>query len=361
MDSRERVFRALNHEEPDRVPIDFWASQGAWDVIHRATGLSENDFLEARDIDFWYIAGPAYTGSALAPDTDIWWVKRRVVQVPTRYGTETYSEVDVSPLQHVTTAEEVDAYPGWPSPDDYDYAAVKSQARAVRDAGRVAVFMGDRLNRIAQLKPAMYLRGIEQILIDLTAEPEIARAIFRRFRAFYVEYLDRILEAADGMIDIVLTGDDFGQQSGPLISPALWEEFLAGGFAEYTKVIRAHGVRSMHHTCGDVRLLVGRMQELGLDILQSLQPEAMADWFPEMRNRYGRRLSFQGGISIQQTMPHGTPDDVRAEVADRMRVLAPGGGYIFCTAHNLQADCPYENIAALLDAYVTVGRYTGSR
>jgi uroporphyrinogen decarboxylase len=357
MDSRERVFLAIDHQEPDRVPHDFWASSGAWSVIAANTGMDRDSFLDAHDIDFRYIEGPRYIGPPLAADTDIWGVKRRVVTIPTAYGAERYSEVDISPLAGANSPEEIEEYTGWPSPDDFDYSVVKQQARAVRDAGRVAVFMGDRLNRIAQLKPAMYLRGPSLIFMDLILNPELARAIFARLRSFYEQYLERILDAADGLIDIVLTGDDFGQQRNLFASPATWEEFLAEGFGRYLAIIAAHGVRSMHHTCGNVRLIVPRMQQLGLDVLQSLQPEAMGDYFAEMKADYGDRMSFQGGISIQQTMPKGNTDDVKAEVRARVQTLAPGGGYILCTSHNIQADCSIENIRALTDAYRTFTTY----
>ena len=357
MDSRERVFTALGHGEPDRVPRDFWATRGAWGVIRSASGMSEEEWLDAGDFDFRYIRGPEYIGPPLPADTDIWGVKRRVVSVKTAYGEESYSEVAGSPLAWVESAEEVEEYGRWPSADDFDYSVVRAQSREVRGMKRVVVFMGDRLNRIAQLKPAMYLRGVERIFMDLALNPPVAAAIFGRLRSFYVAYLARILEAADGLIDIVLTGDDYGQQNGPLISPAMWDEYLAEGFGAYMDVIHAYGARSMHHTCGDVRLFAARMGKLGLDILQSLQPEAMRDWFGELKAKYGGGMSFHGGVSIQQTLPHGSPADVAAEVRERVESLASGGGYILCTAHNIQADCPPENITALLDAYRKYGSY----
>ncbi len=357
MDSRERVFLSLDHQEPDRVPLDFWASAGAWRYIRAETGMGRGAFLDAHDVDFRYIDGPRYTGPPLAPGADLWGVKRRSVEVATPHGAEIYSEVDVSPLAHAASAEEVRDYPGWPDPDHFDYSALAVQCESVREAGRVAVFMGDRLNRVAQLKPAMYLRGTERIFMDFAAEPDVARAVIGRVRAFYERYLERILDAAGGRVDIVLTGDDFGAQHGTLVSPAMWDEFLAEGFGRYMRIIHAGGARAMHHTCGDVRALVGRMRELGLDILQSLQPEAMADCFGGLKAEWGGELSFHGGISVQRTLPRGSPEDAAAEVAERVRVLAPGGGYVLSTAHNVQADCPMENVLAMLEACRAVGRY----
>ena len=339
--------------------MDFWASTGAWKVISAESGMAPDEFLNTRDIDLRYIDGPAYIGDPLEAGFDIWGVQRSIASVTTPFGTEHYSEVASSPLSSIGTPEEIDEYVGWPDPDDFNYAVVKTQAEAVRNQGRVVVFMGDRLNRISQLKPAMYLRGVERILLDVALEPEIAKVIFERITRFYREYLSRILEAAEGLIDIVLTGDDFGQQRGLMMSREMWNDFLAPGFATYIKIIHDSGAKAMHHSCGDVRLLISRMHELGLDILQSLQPESMADAYVGMKHDFGRTLCFEGGISIQQTMPSGDASRIRREVRDRVQVLAPGGGYIFGTAHNIQADCPYGSITALLDAYSEIGRYSG--
>lgn len=357
MDSRERVFTCLDHQAPDRAPIDFWASKGTWSVIESGTGMDRAAFLDTHDVDFRYIEGPKYIGPPIGADTDIWGVTRRYVNVPTDHGEETYSEVNESPLRTAQTVDDIESYAGWPDPNHFDYSVVKQQCLDVRDAGRVAVFMGDRMNRISQLKPAMYIRGVDKILMDFALNPEIVHAIFGKLRSFYSSYIERILDAADGMIDIILTGDDYGQQTGLIVRPKMWDEFLADGFAEYMAAITAHGVKTMHHTCGDVRSIVGRLHESGLDILQSLQPEAYSDYFPEMKEQYGKTLCFQGGISIQQTMPRGTTKDIESEVRKRMEQLGSNGGYILCTAHNIQADVSLENILALMDAYQKYGQY----
>lgn len=362
MTSRERALRALNHEEPDRVPIDLWMSSGFKQKLSSALNTSMEDFLDAHDVDLRYIEGPAYIGPPLRKfadgDEDIWGVRRTAVTVRTGDGSETYHEVAESPLAAMTTVEEINAYSHWPSPDWFDYSGIEAQCEEIRRQERAVVFMGDRMNRIAQLKPAMYLRGVEQILVDMSADPEIAEAIFARIRGFYCSYAERIFEAANGKLDIVLTGDDFGSQTGPLISPGMWTDFLGRGFADYISIAKSYGLRVMHHTCGSVRPLIPLMIERGLDVLQSLQPEAY-DMDPRvLKSKFGDLLAFHGGISIQQTMPFGTPEAVRKEVKDRIEALAPGGGYILCTAHNIQADTPVENALALLQAYKDFGRYS---
>lgn len=361
MNSRDRVFTALAHETPDRVPVDFWASAGLAAGIERAYNVSYDAFLDMHDVDLRYIEGPAYIGPRLVNSrgaaVDIWGVGRRVVEIPGISGVEKYAEVDEAPLASAASVDDVLCYPHWPRADWFDYTAIEAQCDAVRAGGRVAVFMGDRLNRVAQLKPAMYIRGVERILMDMAMAPEIAAAIFSRVRAFYADYLERILCAAAGKVDIVLTGDDFGSQNGPLVSPAMWDALLRDGFAEYMSICKRHGARTMHHTCGSVAPLIERMTDCGLDILQSLQPEAF-DMAPEdLKRRFGSRLSFQGGVSIQRTMPFGVRDDIRHDVERLARTLGAGGGYIFCTSHNIQTDTPLPNVASLLQAYRDFGAY----
>ena len=356
MTSRERTFRALARQPADRIPVDFWASGGTRVMLERRFNVPFDRFLDEQDVDFRYIAGPRYVGPPLRPGCDLWGVRRTEVRLDLRHGVEAYEEVAESPLAAAQTAADVVAYPGWPSPGHFDYSGIEAQCDAVHAASRVAVFMGDRLNRIAQLKPAMYLRGMEQILTDTVLGPELAEAIFGRIRDFYRGYLERILAAARGQIDIVLTGDDFGSQNGLLMSPAAWRQFLQPGFAQYLAAIRAHGARSMHHTCGAVRDLIPDLVVCGLDILQSVQPEAAGMDLGGLLRDFGDRLCFQGGISIQRTMPFGDPAAVRAEVRRIAELVQGRGGYIFCTAHNIQADTPLENVMALLEAYREYGR-----
>ena len=362
MDSRERTFMALGFEEPDRVPIDLWLSKGFEVKLQAQWGLTKDAVLDRHDVDLRYIEGPRYIGPPFrslpqAYDEDIWGVVRRAVEVDLGDGKETYREVHESPLAAALSIEEIDDYDRWPSPDWFDYSDVEAQCEAIRSAGRVVVFMGDRLNRLAQLKPAMYLRGVERILVDMADCPHLVHALFGHIRRFCRGYAERIFDAACGKIDIVLTGDDFGSQNGPLVSPAMWLEFLGDGFAEYVGLARSQGIRVMHHTCGSVRPLIPLMQERGLDVLQSLQPEAEGMDAGQLKQEFGDRLAFHGGISIQQTMPFGLPQDVRDEVKSRIEALAPGGGYIISTAHNIQADVPMANFDALLEAYRAYGVY----
>ncbi len=367
MDSRERVALALAHKEPDRVPIDYWAAPEVTGRLLRRFRLSTaEELLERFGVDFRYIEGPAYVGpkSRVHPDgsvEDHWGVPRVRVSVGSGGQATAYQEVVQFPLAGAGSVDDIRSYPKWPSPDWFDYGPVRRQVAEARRTGKVAVFMGDRLNRCAQLKPAMYLRGVEQILLDLALNPEIAQALFERIAAFYLEYARRTFEAADGGIDIFMMGDDFGTQTGPLVSPEMWRRFLRPGFQAFVALARGFGLTVAHHTCGSVEPLIPDLIECGLDILNPLQPDVLGMDHAGLKRRFGSRLAFHGGISIQRTLPFGTPDDVREEVRERFRTLAPGGGYIFCTAHNIQPDTPLANIEALFDAYRAFGRYSRGR
>jgi uroporphyrinogen decarboxylase len=357
MDSRERTYLALEHSAGDRIPIDFWASSSMIRKLERGLALSYEAFLDRYDVDLRYIEGPRYAGPRLEEDRDIWGVRRTVIHVPVEGGAESYSEVAESPLAALTSVEQVERYPGWPSPDAFDYSVIEGQCDRIREQGRVVVFMGDRLNRVAQLKPAMYLRGLENAFLDLILRPEIAHAVLGQIKTFYVVYLERILEAAKGKIDIVLTGDDFGSQKGLLVSPLTWRTFIKPGFAAYISLIKSYGARAMHHTCGSVVDLLPEMVECGLDVLQSLQPEASGMSLAGLKRAFGQRICYHGGISIQRTMPFGTRETIRREVRDIAETIKPGGGYIYCTAHNIQADTSVQNVQALVEAYHEYGRY----
>jgi uroporphyrinogen-III decarboxylase len=126
---------------------------------------------------------------------------------------------------------------------------------------------------------------------------------------------------------------------------------------DYIALIKRHGALAMHHTCGAVAEIIPDMIECGLDVLQSIQPEAEGMSLAALKRRFGTQLSFHGGVSIQRTMPYGSVADVRREVAALAAVAKPDGGYVFCTSHNIQADTPVESIIALMEAYLEYGRY----
>lgn len=367
MTPRERVLTALDHRQADRVPIDYWAVESVTERLVAERGLADKEaLLEELGVDLRYHLGPKYVGRPLrtfrdGTVEDHWGVPRAWMTVDgVRRDGETwswrYKHVARPPLADMTTVAEIDAYPLWPDTDIYDYSSMAAECAAIRQAGYAVVIGADRLDRAAQLKPAMYLRGAEQFLIDLMTEPAIGECILDHIVSFYLAHYERIFEATRGLVDVFFMGDDMGTQTSLWVSPEMYRRFFKANFARYNELAHRYGIRTMYHTCGNVTDLVGEFIEAGLDALQSLQPEAGMD-LDMLKRRYGRDLCFQGGIDIQKVLPHGTPDDVRAHVADRAKIMAPGGGYIFGTAHNILPDVPSENIRALFEAYHEFGQY----
>ncbi len=356
MNSRERFKTAMRGEKTDRFLFDFWMSNGFENKLKKEIGLSKEQFLDKYDVDFRFIEGPKYIGPELKIsaniDEDIWGVMRRSVEVTLTGGTEIYKEVELSPLKSAVTVEDIENYPHWPSADWFDYSEIEEQCDEIIAKDKVVVFMGDRMNRIAQLKPAAYIRGMEEILIDMCINPEMAKAIFRKIREFYKEYAERIYKNANGKLDIVLTGDDFGAQNAPLLSPDMWCDFLGDGFAEYVAIAKKYGLIVMHHSCGSIKPIIPLLVERGLDILQSVQPEANNMDAETLQKEFGDVLSFQGGMSIQRTLPFGTPEEIEAEVEARKRTFGKNNKYILCTSHNVQADVSIESAEILLKAYI---------
>lgn len=367
MTPRRRVLDAIAHTPPDRVPIDFWAVDDVYERLAAAWGLADAEAVLARiGADLRYFNGPAFLGQQRPPDADgvvedHWGVRRKLATVAgtRRDGTAytwTYKHLVSSPLAGAAGVDEVERH-AWPAADMWDYSAVPAACRQIRDAGYAVVAGADRLDRTAQLKPAMYLRGAEQFMADLMLEPAVAEAILEHIGSYYLEYNRRLFEAAGGAIDIFFMGDDMGTQASTWVSPQMYRRFFKKRFAAYCDLAHRYGMKVMYHTCGNVAPLVGDFVEAGLDILQSLQPAALGERLAGLKRQFGKDLCFQGGIDIQAVLPRGTPADVRRHVRSRAEILAPGGGYIFGTAHNILPDAPTENVLALVEAYHEYGRY----
>jgi len=362
MNSKQRFKRLMGKQLPDRVLRDYWAVPEINQRLSKHFGLkTQEDLLNKLDIDFRYIEGPTYIGTPLAKhgdgsEDDLWGVPRKTMITGEGEFRGSYKAVTRYPLADCKTVADVLKYDKWPSPDWYDYSPIAEQCERCGD--RVAMFMGDRLNRVAQLKPAMYLRGVDQILIDMRRKSnEIFIAIRDKIRDFYNEYLRRILKAAKRKIDVIVTGDDFGTQNGLFCQVEVWRKNLMPGFKDYIQICKAAGVPVMHHTCGSIRLLIPSFIECGLDILNPLQPLVYDMDHAKIKEEFGHKLAFHGGISLQGPLRFGTPDEVKAEVKQRVADLGKNGGYIICTAHNIQADTRTENIVALFKAYDEYSKY----
>ena len=355
MQPRQRVLAAVNHKETDRVPVDFWVVNEIRDRLIRFYKLPDEEaLLKLIGVDMRVIRGPSYVGLEMHthPDgttEDLWGVGRRRVTFGEGEKKGSYLELVFSPLASARDVKDIDTYRGWPSPEWWDYTKIAEEC--ARHAGYAVIFSGDRLDRTAQLKTAMYLRGVEQIMVDLVENPAIVECMLEHINTYYLEYNRRVFEVAGGKIDIFMMGDDFGTQKGLMISPPMWQRYFEKGFRDFIALAHQYGIKVMHHTCGGVRPLINYFIDSGLDILQSLQPRATGMELTGLKRDFGDCLTLHGSVDIQKTLPFGTPDEVIGEVRQRLEVGKPGGGFIICTAHNIQVDVPLENVLALIAGY----------
>jgi uroporphyrinogen decarboxylase len=346
--------------------IDYWASKTIDDRLCDYLHLQNREELLNRfDVDFRYIEGPTYTGKELekhedGSQNDIWGVPRKKILYGVGNNQGYYSTVVNNPLKDIETVLDVESYSFWPNPDDFDYSIVKEQCEDVINNERVVMFMGDRLNRVAQLKLLIYLRGMEKALSDMVRKQStIFDAILDKICSFYHQYLKNILKAAGGKIDILVTGDDFGSQEGMLCSPRVWRKKLMPGFQQYIKVAKSidSNLKVMHHSCGSIFPIIPDMIDSGLDILNPIQPNTANMDHIVLKEKFGENIIFHGGVSLQGPLRFGPIDRIYSEIESCCNNLGKNGAYIMCTAHNINADINTPNILALFDAYKQFAPY----
>ncbi len=342
----ERVETALAHREPDRVPFDFWAVPEVWAKLRTSLAAEgDEEILRLLGVDCRMVTARYVGGRARAlPDgtyIDAWGTHRR--QVSNEFST--YGEYAGHPLAGAETVGDVLNW-DWAHPDDWDVSGIREQCERLNAGQRYHL----RYEVGGIFEWSWALRGFERFLLDLAETPDVACAIMDRFTDIYIENTVRVIEAAGGLLDMVYTYDDVGIQASLLMSPRMWRKYILPRHLRLNAAIRAakYPVKIMYHSCGAVFPLIGAfVDEMGIDVLNPLQPRAAGMDLARIKAEFGDRLSFHGAVDIQQTLPHGIPGEVQAEVRQRCRLLGRGGGYICTSAHYIQADTPLENIITM--------------
>jgi uroporphyrinogen decarboxylase len=381
MTPRERVLATLAHDVPDRVPIVLGPSNATGIKVSTYRGIKALAGIEAPDR---YIYDWPELGTAALDEATYQRLHADVRGVLDRFPAATRARnaardphspfIDdwgsgqlesapgtwfpgVHPMAEATTLEEIEAYP-WPDAGDPTrFDGVRAEARRLRDENRYATLATPWL--LFPLERAFAMQGTDGFLLNLAAEPEFAEALLWRIQGVCKAIMGGFLAECGDLVDMIKIGDDLGSQVGLLMSPAMYRRILKPVHADYIAFIRERtAARVVFHTDGDVFDLLDDFVEIGVDVLNPVQASAggMSD-FAGLKRRYGDNLVFCGGMDTHRVLPHGTPDEVRAEVRRVIETLGPGGGLMLGAVHTVMGDVPPENVLAMVDEVEASGRY----
>lgn len=346
MTSRERVLAAFHHEEPDRVPMWCGSSDEFWAKAKRVLNLDDEGLRVRFMDDFRRVharyAGPVFPLSAQALSRTVFGVERHGLG---------YGQPINHPLAGATLAQ-VHEHP-WPDPEWMDVAHIKAEALAY--GGRYAILGGDWS---PFWHDAIDLLGMENLYMKMYDEPELVDALMQRLVDYYAEVSRRIFDAAGQAIDIFFIGNDLGSQIGPLLSPDMFARFLLPHLKRLIDLGHAYGHKVQMHCCGGIAPLIPMLIEAGLDGLHAVQPSCVGMDLRELKERFGRKMLFNGAIDSHHILIDGSAEFVRQKTREVLDIMMPGGGYVAGASHDsILEETPVENILAMFDTVKEYGVY----
>ncbi len=339
MNSRDRVQCALNHERADRCPVFASFVPETVEKLRAATGSEEPDigvFLGNDMVKDCVGLELSFYGQPYPEYTDAWGIRWRYQE--NDFGV--YTEIAEHPL-----AGEMSKLDSFVIPDPQKDGQYDNFRRMKELYGQDKWMVGS--SQISIFEAAWYLRGLDQFFMDMAAEPAYAEALMDKVMQFPLGASGKYVDLG---ADMVWFGDDVSMQRGMMISAEMWRKFLKPRYAVlFAEVKRANpAVKIAYHSCGNCEAILDDMIEIGLDVLNPLQPLAID---PVMvKQKYGKRLALFGGMCVQQTMPFGTCEQIKQEVNRLKEGCGKEGGYILAPAHHIQADTPVEHIMAFYEA-----------
>ncbi len=382
MTSRERVLKALNHEEPDRVPIDLGGFQTgihkrAYVELLKHVGITDEvtmldpvqqlaqpceALLERFHVDVRYVVahGPDSFEGGIEQNTrggTLWHDLKDEFGVVWSMPDEQQLYMDIShhPLADATIAD-LDDHPFPNGSDPTRFTGVRENAQQLRDETPYALSTG--IGGVVY-EYCWYMRGLERWFMDTIEDPDFCATLLEKTLKFWTDYHTGFMAAVGDLVDVVMIGDDLAGQGGPLFSPEFYRRVVQPRQKKLVQHIKTlTPAKIWYHTCGSCNALIPDLIDNGIDILNPVQISA-ANMDPgQLKSDYGDRLVFWGGgIDAQHVLPVASPDEVREHVRRNVETFKPGGGYIFNNVHNVQAGVPAENIVALFDAAYDFGFY----
>ena len=353
MNSRERVIAAMRHKATDRVPFDFALGFSPYQLgqFKQRTGQDDpNDYFGA-DVRGTSI-GPTRLHTDYTRYIDITALPAKAYidewgqgHIPTESNDLYHSHLEgyVYPMLQLHTRQDALEYPLPDIEAEYRYSPVADDIARYHERG-LAVMAG---MACTIFEVAWYLRSMELLLMDFVDNPDFAAAFLDRITEKRIVQAQRYAALKP---DVIMFGDDIASQRGMLMSVPMWRKWLKGRLSRVIAAAKQVNpdVFIFYHTDGDATAIVPDLIEIGVDILNPVQPECM-DTF-ELKRKYGQQLSFWGTLGTQSTLPFGTPEDVRRDINARCDMVARGGGLLIAPTHMVEPEVPWENLVAFVDA-----------
>jgi len=372
MTSRERVIRTINFQEPDRVPLylggdfasitppahikmrNFIGLMGEYKTIESFScvhnideKILQNLHIDVRSI---FLKEPSNWKSKVNLDGSItteWGINWKQVGP--------YKEFVSTPLRE-TIIDDLETFP-WPNPYDPGRTfGLKDEVRDLYKNSSYAIVAG--LNVSGILEYCSWMRGMDQLCLDMYLNKKYVHTLVEKITEVIIGFFDVLLREVGPYIQIVEWADDLGSQKGLLFSPEMYREFFKPAEKKVINFIKSHtDAKLLFHSCGSIVDLLEDLIEIGVDIINPIQPLAAGMDPQTLKKRFGGRVCFHGGIDEQQLLPNATPTEVETEVKRVIQILAPNGGYIVAPSHNIQIDVPCENVIAIYRAAKKYGVY----
>jgi uroporphyrinogen decarboxylase len=383
MTSRQRLLEALNHREPDRVPIDLGGNQtGIHKFAYRALlehlGIDDDvtimdpvqqlaqpceAVLQRLRVDTRYVAAGAasgFDGEIVVRQRD----GRRWHDLVDEFGVRWsmpddqpyYMDISHHPLAEASI-DDVRDYPFPKGDDPARFEGLRDRALAIRKETPYAVVSG--ISGVVY-EICWYMRGLEQWFMDMVTQPEFCEAVLDQTLKFWMDWFRLFLDEAADVVDVIMIGDDLAGQTGPLFRPDFYRQVVRPRHRKLVQYIRSRtDAKIWYHTCGACTEYIPDLLDNGIDALNPVQISAEGMTPTDLKARFGDRLVFWGGaIDAQHVLPAASPDTIREHVRRNLEVWKPGGGYVFNNVHNIQAGVPPENVVALYDAAYEHGFYS---
>ena len=371
---RERVIASLNHREADRVPRDLSGRvstmmEGSYIALKKYLNLDECGYdtintdwftveefderiLELFDIDFRRVFLKASSEYEKVVKDDTWIDELGF----TRKFTGVYGEMIDHPLRYAKETEDIKKFKFYNAYDSGKIKGLKERVENLYNETDYAIVAAGAVGGL--LETCNWFRGYDQFPIDLMLNKKMAHTLLDKLSTYYIELMDAFLSVVGPYIQMVEMADDVAMQNNLFISPDLYREMILPYYKKLLDFVKSKtNAKIFHHSCGSVVKAADLLLEAGIDVLNSLQPRAAGMDTTYLKDRFGSRMCFHGGVDVQHVMPIGNPKDVEDEVKRRIAIYALGGGYILCCAHDILDDVPPENVIALYKSAEKWGTY----